>query len=193
MPLNQISITPILYGALTGAGIAGSLASPLSTGLANALCIYGTSSMNVTTIDIGVLGAGKGFGLGVVLPVPVLTSSLSSSIPAGGFSGASAPQLITGIAIGYSEALATAVINTIHPTVGVGTGKLLILPNTAVVINIFITAFASVGLSGSMSISLATAIASGLDSSLVLAQGIVAITGSPSVIPSTGVGLGRLS
>jgi hypothetical protein len=192
MPLNQIAITPILYGALTGAGIIGSLASPLSIGLANALCIYGTSSMNVTTIDVGVLGSGKGFGVGVILPVPILTSSLSTSMPAAGFLGASAPQLINGISIGYSETLATAIINTVHPNVGVGTGKLQVFPNTAVAINIFVTAFAAAGLSGSMAVSLATAVASGLDSSLISAQGVVAITGSPSVIPSTGVGLGKL-
>ena len=192
MPLNQIETTPIIYGALVSSGVSGASASSLSIGLSNALCIYGTGSMNVTTIDAGLLGVGAGFGTGVVLPIPILVASLFSFMPANGFSGVSSPQIILGVSIGFSAVLATAIISTIHPTVGIGAGKLLILPNTSVSVGIFITAFAAAGMAGPMSVSLATAIASGLDAALPSAQGVVAIVGSPSIAPSGGVGFGKL-
>ena len=192
MPLNPIVTTPIMYSALNGAGIFGALSISLAEALSSAICTYGTTSMNVSTIDIGVLGVGKGFGAGVFLPIPVLEMSLQSFLPAYGILGVSTPQLITGIAMGYNQILATAVINTIHTTVGMGAGKLTIFPNTLIAIQTYITAFAAAGLVGSMAISLATAIASGLDPALSSASGVVAIVGSPSIFPSAGVGFGKL-
>lgn len=192
MPLDPISVTGIMRLALLGAGLIGTGSNQLAVGLSNALCTYGKTAMSVGTIDVGTLGTGKGTGVGVVLPQPILMASLSTSLPGGGIAGLSMPQLALGISIGYSTALSTAIINTFHPSVGIGAGKLQIAPNTIAAIGIFTQAFISAGMSGNMIIPLATAIVKGLDAVLPAAIGVVAITGSPSTSPSSGVGSGKL-
>jgi len=192
MPLDPISVGGIVRTALLSAGLVGKSSGQLSLGLSNALCMYGKTGMAVSTIDVGTLGVGKGIGVGVLLAQPVLAATLASSLSAGGIIGLSAVQLVSGISTGYSMALAAALINTAHPSVGVGTGKLQIMPNTVVAISIFNTAFKAAGLVGPSSIPLATAIAKGLDMALPSAIGFVAIAGSPNIIPSAGIGSGKL-
>ena len=192
MPLDPISVFAIMQSSLLGAGLLGVANSQLALGLTNALSVYGQTTMVVTTIDVGTAGVGKGTGAGVVLPIPTLLSSFSVSLPSAGIAGLSMPQLALGISTGYSTALASAIINTVHPSVGVGSGKLQIVPNTLVAIQTFITAFLSAGLTGIMAVPLATAVATGLDAVLPSAVGVVAITGPPSSVSAAGAGSGKL-
>lgn len=192
MPLDPISVGGIMRTSLLAAGLVGTGSGRLSSGLSDALCTYGKSSMNVTTLDVGTAGVGKGTGFGVVLAQPILAASLTTGLPSGGISGIALPQLVLGISVGYSTALSTAIVNTTHPSVGSGVGKLQIQPNTIAAIGIFIQAFLSAGMTGSAVTILATAIAKSLDAVLPLAIGVVAIAGPPSVSPSTGFGTGKL-
>lgn len=178
--------------SLFGAGLIGPSSQQLVVGLTNALCTYGHTAMNVTTIDVGTAGTGKGVGFGVIVPQPLLVASLSYNLPANSIGGISAIQLILGIATGYSLALSLAGINTTHPSVGVGSGKLQIKPNTAAAIGIYQSAFLSAGLAGLMAKPLALAVATSLDAVLPLAIGFVAIAGPPNIVPSTGFGTGKL-
>ena len=192
MPLDPITVGAIMRGSLAGAGVIGSGSSLLAAGLATALCTYGKAGMTVTTIDVGTLGVGKGTGFGVIVPVPVLLASLMVSLPAGGIAGVSSVQLAAGISTGYSASLASAIINTIHPSVGLGSGKLQILPNAAAAIGIFISCFLAAGMKGPSAIPLATAVAKGLNAVLPTAMGIVVIAGPPNIVPSSGIGSGQL-
>lgn len=192
MPLDPVSLTAVVRSALLGVGMIGTGSNQLTVGLANALSNYSKTAMIVNTIDVGTLGVGKGVGVGVLLAQPALFAALSSFFPSSAISGVSALQLATGISIGYSSAFATAIINTVHPSVGVGSGKLQISPNTAAAIGIFTTAFLSAGMTGNAVPQLASAVARALDSVLPTAIGIVAIAGSPSVVGSSGSGTGKL-
>lgn len=192
MPLDPITVGGIMRVSLAGVGMIGSGSSMLSLGLTNALCTYGKTSMNVSTIDVGTLGAGKGVGIGVFVPQPVLLSALLATLPAFGIFGISMPQLALGISTGYSLALSSAIVNTFHPSVGVGTGKLQIMPNTVAAISVFTQMFLAAGMTGPSVVPLATAVAKALDATLPLALGAVVIGGSPSIVPSAGSGFGKL-
>lgn len=182
----------MIRSSLAAANIRGTGSTQLALALTLALCKYGTSAMNVMTIDAGTVGVGKGTGFGVWIPQPLLMTSLTSNLPARGIAGVSMPQLALGIASGYSSALSMAMISTVHPSVGVGTGKLQILPNTVAAIGLFTDAFLASGLLGSAAPQLAAAVATALDNVLPSAIGMVAITGSPSSSASSGVGKGSL-
>lgn len=192
MPLDPITVGGIMRGSLLAAGLVGTGSNQLSLGLTSALCTYGKTAMNVMSVDVGTLGVGKGLGVGVMLPQPVLAASLAGNLPAGGIAGLSMPQLVLGISVGYSAALATAIINTISPSVGVGAGKLQIMPNTAAAIGIFIQMFLAAGMTGPMVTPLATSVARALDLVLPTAIGVVAIAGPPNIVPSAGMGTGKL-
>lgn len=192
MPLNPVTVGPVVRSGLAAAGLLGTGSSQLALGLTNALCTYGTTAMNVMTIDVGTVGAGKGTGLGVMVPQPLLLASLTANLPAKGIAGLSMPQMALGISIAYSTALAMAIINTMHPSVGVGSGKLQIMPNTLPAIGIFSSAFLAAGMTGQSVPQLAAAVATALDNVLPSAIGIVAIAGPPSISPSSGMGKGTL-
>jgi len=192
MPLDPISVGGIIRVSLLSAGIVGTGSSQLCLGLTNALCTYSKSAMVVTTIDVGTLGVGKGIGAGVILPQPVLAAALAANLPANMVAGLSVPQLVLGISTGYSMALMTAIINTMHPSVGVGSGKLQIYPNTAAAIGIFTSAFLAAGMTGPSVVPLATAVARSLDAVLPTAIGVVVIAGPPNIVPGAGVGSGKL-
>lgn len=192
MPLDPISVGVIMRGALLSAGLVGVSSNQLALGLTNALCVYGKTAMNVTTVDVGTVGVGKGTGFGVFLVQPAFATTLAGFLPANGIAGLSMPQIVAGVSVGYTAALATAVINTIHPSVGAGSGKLQILPNTVVAVGIFMEAFLSSGMTGLMLAPLSVALANSLDIALASAVGVVTITGPSASAPSSGLGTGKL-
>jgi hypothetical protein len=193
MPLDPGSITAVMTSSLIGASIAGIGSAQLATGIANGLSLYASSGLTVISIDTGVLGAGTGVGVGIILPTPVLIGAFTGTFPAGGIAGIMAPALISALSIGFTQAFATAIINTVNPTVGVGAGIVTPVPKSVVSVPAFIAGFASAGMIGISAIPLATAIAQGLDIGLVSGKGVIAIAGSPSIYPSAGSGLGKLS
>lgn len=190
MPLD--SATAILKGTLSGAGILGTSSSQLAAGVGIGLATYGKSGMVVMTIDVGQAGAGTGIGVGIFLAPPLLISTLTPAFAAAGILGPSAPQIITGLSLGISSALAVAMISSINPTVGNGSGKVQIIPNTAAAVGVFNSTFKAAGLLGTMSPALATAVANGLNAALPLAQGFVVITGGGGTAAASGTGTARL-
>jgi hypothetical protein len=193
MPLDPGSVTAIMTSSLLGASIAGIGSTQLATGVANGLSLYANSGLTVISVDTGVLGAGTGVGVGIILPTPMLVGAFTGTFPAGGIAGIMSPALIAALSLGFTQAFATAIINTVNPTVGVGAGVVTPIPKSVASIPAFIAGFASAGMTGISSIPLATAIAQGLDLSLLSGKGIIAIAGSPSIYASAGAGTGKLS
>lgn len=191
MPLD-LTVTSTIKGFLTSHSIVGASSSQFAAGVATGLSTYAKSGMNVSTVDVGTLGSGKGTGFGVFIAPAILTQTLTASFASMTISGAYSPQLISAITMGITTALTSAVISTFNPGVGVGTGQLAIASNPIVAVQTFIGAFAFVGMVGLMAPSVATAIAIGLDNALPFARGTVAIAGPPSVLPGSGIGTGRL-
>lgn len=192
MPLDPVTTTLTFRGFLTANLLNGISSSQLATGVANGLSIYGKTGMNVTTIDVGTLGTGKGAGVGVLIVPLILAQSLAATFKPAGINGISAGQLISALTMGFTKALSTAVISTLHPSVGTGTGQLLIGKNPVVAAKTFVGAFETAGMTGSMAVNAATAIAIGLDNALPFARGTVVIAGPPNIVPGAGVGTGKL-
>lgn len=190
MPLVLPSVTGIISSNLASVARGVSLAQ-LSTAIATGLCTYAASGITVVTVDVGLFGAGVGVGPGVILPPPIpqMVASFAGSAMVGIFSA----PIATAIATGISQALMTATVITVHPTVGTGTGKANFIPNPGASSSAFVGAFASSGLVGVMSAAMAVAISVGLDSALPSASSVIVISGASTSVPSSGAGTGRVT
>ena len=193
MSLDPSSISVIMKANLASNTIIGISSSQLALGIANGLSLYAISGMNAISVDVGTLGAGTGIGFGIILPTPVLLTSMFSAFSGFGIVGVSASLIVNAISIGFTQSFALASINTVNPIVGIGSGVITITPNPEISSVSFVSGFISAGIVGVSSAQLATAISVGLDAALPSAKGVVAIVGSPSTIPSAGGGFGKVS
>lgn len=193
MPIKVPSTTAILKVNMASVGLIGSQQGQLASAIANGFVNYITSAVRVATADVGILGGGTGIGPGLILSPPILISSLIGTFAGAGILGPLQIPLVTAIANSISQALLTAGIRSNHPSVGVGSGIVVTLvPNNPTHITSMIQAFKAHKMQGAMSDPLATAIATGIDISLPVSRGFVGIVGSPSIVPSGGVGIGSV-
>jgi hypothetical protein len=192
MAINQGTVLPIFLSTLAANTFLGISAPQLATGLANAITAYALSGITVSSVDVGVLGVGAGTGFGIVLPSSTLSASFTGTFPANTIAGPMTPALINAVSLGFMQVFAIANIITVNPTVGVGAGEVSLVPNPSISIPAFIGGFSAAGMVGVASQNLARAIAIGLDSVLPSAFGVIAIAGSPSIISSAGVGVGKI-
>lgn len=176
-----------------GNSIVGIAAPSLATGLANSLVYSAQTGIQVNSIDTGTVGVGTGNGFGILISPSVLSNAISLMFTAHGILGISATPLANAISIGLSQSMLTASIQTSNPTVGVGTGVVTLLPNLASIHAAFRLGLSSVNINGVKSESLISAASEGFGMALSSATGVILIVGTPSTIPSAGVGLGKLS
>ena len=191
MPVSPGTTTPIFLGTLVASGMTGPSVSQLATGMAIGLYTYLQTGVTVTSIDVGVLGVGTGFCPTIIIEEQVLLAALTTSFPAHGVTGPFMPAMANGIALGVTASMALAIVNTINPVVGIGAGKLQLIPNGSGSV-IFPAAFIAAGMVGPMSALTASAIGLALDTVIATAIGVVAIVGSPSIIPIGGTGTGTV-
>jgi hypothetical protein len=192
MPMDPVTLTQIVLGSLVSNGIIGTSAPQLASGLANGLSIYAQTGITVQSVDTGTLGAGIGTGTGIIVS-PAITASMIAAFTANGIIGSIAIPLANAVAISFTQAFATALINTVSAGVGVGSGLVVLVPNPGVSSGIFFAGLTSAGLMGISKIQLATAVAAGLDQILPSCTGVVVIAGPPSISPGASVGVGKLS
>ena len=192
MPISPGTTIPIFTNALSGNALVGKSAVQVATALSTGLFNYVKSGVVTTSIDSGVLGAGTGIGPTVILPSATILPALIANMAVHKIVGLSSPQLANAISIGVSLSLAGAIVNTINSSVGVGVGKGIFVP-TGAGGGLFTAAFISSGLVGLFSPSMATAIGLALDSVIASAVSIIVIAGSPSQVPSTGIGTGTIN
>jgi hypothetical protein len=192
MPLKSVpSNAAILASCLESASCIGVSSSQLALGIATGLEIY-SDSIIVTSVDVGTLGAGTGTGFTVMLDPPGLISTMTTAFADSAIAGVMAVAIATAISVGLVQVFAFAQIQTVNPTVGVGTGVCLLTPNPVASAAAFVTGFISAGLVGVSSAAMATAVSVGLDSALPSAIAEIVIAGSPSIVPSSGAGVGVL-
>lgn len=193
MPIDPGTTLPIFEGALASHALIGPGSIQLATGCANGLFMYMTAGGCTTiSIDVGTLGAGKGTGVGIVLPYPALSSVMSATFLAHLIAGPFSPVTADAISMGISMSLALALVNTINAGVGIGAGKVQCIP-TGAGGGIFAAAMLSAGMTGKMVPPLADAIGMALDAVIPTAQGVVVIAGPPNIIPGAGVGVGTVT
>jgi hypothetical protein len=191
MPINPATTLPIFTAALSANALIGKSAIQLATGLSLGLFQYVQAGLTVISIDAGTLGAGTGTGPGIILTPLTITPLLLASIGGHGMTGSYVPPLVDAISIAVSSSFAQAIVETINPLVGIGAGKLQLIPN-GTGSAIFPAAFLESGLTGLMAANLGSAVGLALDSAVPSAIGVIAIIGSPSIISSVGTGIGRI-
>lgn len=191
MAINPATTLPIFQAGLTANGLVGTGATQLSDGLSSGLFTYITTGVTVISIDAGTLGVGTGVGIGIVLSESVVLQVLVPFMAGEGIFGIMSFPLANAIAFGVSSSLILGQISTINPLVGVGAGKVQLIPNGSGAA-IFESCFKAAGLAGASASNLATAVGSALDTVIAFAVGVVAIVGVPSIIGSAGVGSGTI-
>jgi len=192
MPIDPGTTTPIFNGMLVANGLIGPGTTQLAAGLAAGLFQYASTAITVSSIDVGTLGVGVGSGIGVLLLPSVVLGALSPMMSGNGVLGPLAPSMANAIANGVAASLALAAISTNNPGVGIGAGKLQLLP-TGAGGTTFAAAFKAAGMGGSMVSALGHAVGMALDAVISTALGVVAIVGPPNVLPGAGVGFGAIS
>jgi len=162
----------------------------LSMGIAIGICQYLTALTKVVTVDTGTLGVGIGI-MPLIIPNPLLQSALFGGFSSMNILGIMAPLHITGLTNGLvTGLLALALLQTNHPTIGVGIGVAKIIAPSA--IPPMIAGFASVGMIGDGPTKMATAIGIGLDTTFASFIQPIAIIGSGSPVGGAGAGFGMV-
>jgi hypothetical protein len=191
MAMNPATLLPIMLGILPTGGVLGIGMPQLANGLANGLSIYVQSGITVKSVDTGTAGAGVGSGVGIIVP-PAIIASMTASFLANGMAGVMSPPFATAVANGFMQSFALAQIVVASAGVGVGAGVATLNPNPGVSVGAFLAGLTGAGLVGISVTQLASAVALGLDQVLPTSTGIIAIAGSPSIVPAVGIGLGKL-
>lgn len=189
MPLTPVGLAGALIPMLAASGMLGPAMPQLASGVAAGVILYNTSSLKVITVDAGTLGVGAG-AAPVLVPQPLLLSSLLTAFAATGILGPMSPLLALGLANGLSIGFLQGLLVTVHPTVGVGAGVAKFVAGTAV--PSMIAGFASVGMVGPGAIKKATAIGIALDITFLALVLPTPIVGPPTPLPSAGAGFGQI-
>lgn len=188
MPYSPTFAIPVINTSLASVGNIGQGATKFASGVAFGIENW-IHTIKVTTVDTGTLGAGVG-AIPLIIPNPVLFTSLSIQFIAQGIIGVMAPLTVTGLTNGIVTALATAIVSSTHPSVGTGSAVVRFSPGPST--QGMIQGFQSQQMNTPASIKMATAIAQALDivfASLVLVSPIV---GPSSPTGSSGVGSGSI-
>jgi hypothetical protein len=191
MALNPGTATPIFTASLLANAQVGPSVGQLATGLALGLTQYMSAGVAVTSIDAGTLGVGTGIGPTIILTEGLLLPAMTASLAGHGIVGPVMPLQANAISLGISLALALAQVQTLNPLVGIGAGKLQLVPNGSGGA-LFAAAFKASGMMGTASANMGLAVGLGLDAVIASAIGVIAIVGPPNIVPSAGVGTGKV-
>lgn len=190
MPLTPVGIAAPLTAAMYGSAFLGIQTPQLAFGIGTGVSLWTSGVLVVTTVDVGTLGAGVG-SFPCLIPAPLLTTSLLTTFAANGILGVHAAALANAIGSGLAVAFATqGLVVTAHPTVGVGTATALFLGPSSV--PSMLTGLASVGMVGTSTVQLATAVGLGIDMAFAAFPLQMPIVGPPAPSASSGVGLGKI-
>lgn len=190
MPLDPATTTGIMSANMVSSGLLGPSVPQLAGAVAAGLAQYAGSGLTAVSVDTGTVGSGTGFGVGMIIAPSVFQATLQAAFTGSLIIGPTAPLFVTALSLGFSQALATAIINTSNVGVGVGTGVVTIVPSSGA--PFFTAAFTAAGMVGSGAVSMATAIGIGFDLAIPAAKGVIAIAGPAGPAPSAGAGTGKI-
>ena len=188
MPLTPVGLAGILVPALIASGQTGIAVPQFSLGIATGASLFLQQSV-VTSVDTGTLGTGV-TAIPMLVPQPLLLSSILSGFASTAMTGVMAPALALGLATGLATGFLQGLVTMTHPSVGVGAGVAKLIGVGSV--PSMIAGFSAAGMIGPGPIKMATAIGIGLSIAFVAWTMPVPILGSPSIAPSSGVGLGKI-
>ena len=191
MPLDPGTITGIMNANMFANGLVGPAVPQLAGAVGNSLSQYAASGLTALSVDTGLAGSGTGFGVGIFILPSIFQGALSATFAGFLILGPTAPMLVNALSMGFSQSLATAIINTTNVGVGVGAGVVNILPGSGT--PFFTGAFAAAGMVGPSAVNTATAVATAFDIAIIAAKGVIAVAGPAGPAPSVGVGQGKIS
>ncbi len=189
MPLTTSGAAGILTSNLVASVMLGTRVPQLSRGVAIGLTKW-SPLIKASTKDVGTAGSGKSAPSPLVVPNPLVYSSMIAGMASQGFTGVRMPTYSLGLTNGLVATFLTAVVNTTHPSVGAGTGVAKFSAPSAT--TSMILGFQEAGMQGDGPIKMAKAVARALD--LIFASLIVpiVIVGPSSPNPGSGSGFGGI-
>lgn len=189
MPLTPFGVAQKVTEGLFSVTIAGPAVTDIAKAVGIGVCKW-TAALKVVTADTGTVGLGKG-QLPCLIPPALLVGAFNQAFPSASLIGTASDNLATGIANGLAVAFAEqALIQTVHPAVGVGVAVASFPGPTAV--PFMITAFGEAGVVGSSTEKLASAIGSALDAAFAGFTISIPIVGTPSPSAVTAIGGGQI-
>lgn len=189
MPVIAAPATADLLPQLAGCSILGVGAPKLAFAICTGLSTW-TPRIKVFTADAGTAGVGKGVPTPILLPTPLLIQYLTAGFAQEGILGLMAPPLILGLATGISQIYLKVFTNTVHSSVGVGAG--LARFQTDPLVPDLLAGFAAIAAVGEGPTKMSKAIGSAMSLTFSGVTQPQPIVGTPSIIASTGVGVGTL-
>lgn len=190
MPVSPATLTPGLTAAFSSTGIVGVSALPLANGIASAFTAF-LKTIPVTTIHVGVLGAGTGTGK-VTLTGPAGVGTINAALTANGIVGTSALNLAQGVARAIALEMNTnAVVQVViaGSSTGTGTGTLA-AANPATLTGLLATNLPANGIAGTSMPQLAAGLGQGIATWLQTALINTVDVGSPAPPFNTSTGAG---
>lgn len=189
MPVAVPGIMGVMIPNLISVAMIGTGVPQYCRGVALGLVKW-VPTIQVNTLDTGTLGVGKNIPTPIIAPNPLVYSGVLAGMTANGLLGPLSPVFALGLSNGLVLSFAQMLINTIHPSVGVGAGvaRFSAPPATP----FMIAGFTEAGMKGLATVKKARAVAMAVDitfASLVLP---VAIVGPPSPSPGAGAGTGKI-
>lgn len=187
MALSESVSTAIMAESLAGAGMIGSSTSQMAAGLGIGFTVALRAAV-VNSLDVGTFGVGVGVGVGFLDYSSALTA-FTGSLTGIGLVGVYSSQLVMALTNGLIGIVATATASTTHSSVGIGTGTFNVTSVGGTYLSVSSSLMAT-GMTGSFLSNFSLGVSNAFDICMPLLVGQVGIAGSPSPIPSTGVGVG---
>lgn len=188
MPLTPPGIAAALIPSLLASGNTGIAVPQFALGVATGVTLF-AQTMVVASVDSGTLGVGA-TTLPLLVPQPLLLSSLLAGFAASATVGILAPAVAAGLSVGLNIGFLQGLLIMTHPSVGLGAGVAKFVPAGAV--PAMVAGFAAAGMIGPLAIKTATGIGIGLTTLFAAYTLPVPIMGPPSPIPSSGAGIGKI-
>lgn len=188
MPLTPPGLAGVLIPALVASAQLGIAVPQFCLGVGTGVTLFAQAS-TVTSIDTGTLGVGVSV-LPLLVPQPLLLTSMLSGFAATGTIGVMAPLLAVGLANGLSLGFLQGLVTMTHPGVGLGAGVAKVIAVGAV--PSMIAGFAAAGMVGPAAVKMATAIGIALTLTFAVYILPVPILGPPNIVPGAGVGIGKI-
>lgn len=189
MPATIPGIMGALIPNLIACGMIGTGVSKYARGVAMGLVRW-VPQIKVSTVDTGSAGTGRNVPQPLTVPTPILYGNLVASMTSQGLAGPFMPLFVTGLSNGLTVAFAQMLVSTNHSSVGTGAGVATFKAPPAV--KSITEGFTAAGLNGKATARKARALGVALDRTLASLVIPIAIVGSASSSPSTGVGSGQI-
>lgn len=189
MPLTPPGVASLVAPALAGAGLVGTGAVQLASGIGIGVCSW-VAVLGVATVDVGTLGSGSG-AIPCAIPPPLLLGGMVTGLSGASILGVAAPLLAAAISNGLAAAFVTqGVVVTVNPVIGLGTSFVSFLGPSA--IPFMVGGLAGAGMLGTNAAQLGAAIGTGLDIAFAGFRPVVPIVGVGTPTSGQGLGTGKI-